>query len=232
MLACLLFVRRLSGALQQPLSAWSLLTVTLVAVSVMSLLHSVASLSVRRTGLLLSSSTLTLFAVSLSLPGTQPWALLFFWAAVIGEEATWWWVSFRRLDLLDKRATSVGEAILPTEHSLDEEETELPAGVTQQLTRAWQDGREVIYGQLRSCFTSGRRDQSLHIAFCPPLSTLPEVTVHQLDGPSATVKASQVEVYGARLDIHLASAARETTEVVLEFSATQPNQPQSPPSLA
>jgi hypothetical protein len=94
------------------------------------------------------------------------------------------------------------------------------AEVLQQMTRTKAaDGAEELAGWLRMPFAPGQRTGSVHVAFCPPLPALPELSVEQIDGPEARVKTAQLLPYGVRLDLKLIAAAEETTSVLLQFSA-------------
>ena len=77
--------------------------------------------------------------------------------------------------------------------TLDAEDVILPKGVSQQLTRSQTaDGVEELSGWLRIAFVAGQRTGSLHVAFCPPFVTTPELAVEQLDGPEARLKTAQL----------------------------------------
>lgn len=223
--ACLLFVRRLSGELLQPLTGPALVSVGMLLAVVASLLRMGSSRRARLALLLLPEIAFVLLAFSLSLPGTPLWSLVVFWAVLIGEEGGWWLVTWRSGRLLPQRRTLLpGNATTIDYHRSSpqptiEQEVELPPEVSQQITRAVQEGDEVLFGRLRCRFESGDRLQSIHVAFCPPLPTAPQMTAHQIEGPSATIKTAEVETYGARLDVRLARTARQESNVAIEFHA-------------
>ncbi len=102
----------------------------------------------------------------------------------------------------------------------EEEEGLLPAEVTQRMIRARDEwGSEVIYGTLRCHFAAGQRLQSAHLAFCPPLAEVAQFTVDQLVGPSARIKTSMLETFGAGLELKLAASSKEATDVQIQFFA-------------
>jgi hypothetical protein len=104
--------------------------------------------------------------------------------------------------------------------ALETEDSALPEGVTQQLTRSTAaDGAEELAGWLRVPFAVGQRTQNVHLAFCPPFAHTPELSVEQADGPSTRIKIAQVLPYGARLELKLHAAEEMPSAVVLEFSA-------------
>ena len=94
----------------------------------------------------------------------------------------------------------------------------IPANVSQQLTRAvGDDGCEILYGLLRGHFAPGQRSLRLHVSFCPPFETVPQVSVDKVEGPELTVRVGQVLPYGARLDLRLKTLDAEPLDVVLEL---------------
>jgi hypothetical protein len=94
----------------------------------------------------------------------------------------------------------------------------IPPNVSQQLTRAvGEDGCEVLYGLLRGHFAPGQRSLRLHVSFCPPFDTIPEVSVDNVEGPELIVRVGQVLPYGARLDLRLKTLSAEPLDVVLEL---------------
>ncbi len=95
----------------------------------------------------------------------------------------------------------------------------LAPGVSQQVMRAVEENGEALYGLLRADFAPRQRTQSLHVAFCPPLAAAPTIECRQVEGPEAAIKAAQVQPFGARFDLRLASIPREATSVVVQFEA-------------
>ena len=108
--------------------------------------------------------------------------------------------------------------------------TTLSPGATQQLSRVAEEGGEALYGLLRADFAPRQRTQSLHVAFCPPLAEAPTIECRQVEGPETSIKAAQVQPFGARFDLRLASIPSEATSVVVRFEArceSQISQPES-----
>ncbi|MDZ7616574.1 MAG: hypothetical protein U1E05_06185 [Patescibacteria group bacterium] len=94
------------------------------------------------------------------------------------------------------------------------------ADVVQQLTRRQlPDGVEELAGWLRVSFAPGQRTENVHLAFCPPFSAAPQLTIKQLDGPAARMKTAQLLPYGVRIDLKLSAPAEEHCRVSLEFLA-------------
>lgn len=92
--------------------------------------------------------------------------------------------------------------------------------VLQQLTRRrLAGGAEELAGWLRVPFAAGQRTENVHVAFCPPFATAPQLAAAQLDGPEARVKTAQLLPYGVRLDLKLLTPAEQCATVLLEFTA-------------
>jgi hypothetical protein len=105
-----------------------------------------------------------------------------------------------------------------------EEDTEseqlLPEHISQRVVRA-RDERdaEVVFGTVRCSFAPGQRQQSIHLAFCPPLQKLGQLATDQVAGPAVQIKTVTAETFGVGLEAKLASPSKEPTEVQIQFFA-------------
>ena len=233
--AVILALRRLSGALQTPLTPVSLL----VAGGVLAALACIAHAPARRgrpgtmsgtmyswswwVGNLLVSLSVLVTAASLSLPGSHWFALFGLWTTFIGQEI-WAWRGLLPGGRLPSRPCKHGArgngrlAICPTadgESADDMEPAEPPADVLQQLTlRTTAEGGQELSGWLRMPLAAGQRTGSLHVAFCPSFARTPKVEVEAVCGPDCRIKAGQVLPYGVRLDIKLNEPARVEESVL------------------
>jgi hypothetical protein len=233
-----LLIRRIEGALQQPLGMVGLISVGIVAAAVASLLHLIAdrhwdaatSSLENRARQAVPTLGLVLLAASLSMPGSPTVALVIFWVVLAGVETLWWNRTLARRapgtresarEALDPSPTPVAVHSLEVEApSAWDDDLELPTEVTQQLTRVCgEGGTEIVFGLLRGSFQAGERSQNLHLAFCPPLESRPEMTVDQVSGPAARIKTAQVEPYGVRLELRLTSRSDQAETVVIRFEA-------------
>jgi hypothetical protein len=191
--------------------------------------------------------TLVVLAVglSVSLPETPVGALSAFWGLVGGMELGGWWMALRPVsgrrvspapgsaagqerppssDLGAKPMVSPSRLTAPVVDvaSDDEEQMLLPPGVSQRITRAAEpEDTEVIHGLLQCLFAAGQRQQNIHLAFCPPMESIPEMTVEQLDGPDVRIRPTIVQTYGACLEVKLISASSEPAGVQLQFFACE-----------
>ena len=250
-LAGVLLTRRWADALERPLDAAGLavLTILLAGLAVAArLLWRVADPRHRLDAarwqtvfdLTVTASVLGL-AAAVSLPQSPVVPMIALWIVVLGGEGAAWFVMLRRRLSPPAEENSVGDcpdADLPhaerqdlisdsgNAFSEDDESSEtLPAGVSQRMTRASEDGGEMIYGIIRCDFAPNLRQQNIHIAFCPPLASRPQLTADQVDGPTARIRSTEVETYGARMEVKLKSASSEPSSVQIQFyaSETQPS---------
>lgn len=245
-LAAWLAFRRTAGAVSHELSSLHLVALAIGTAFSLSLLrtglHRLAVDSPFCTPLQLVSLSLfcTLVAILMGASvsgGRSPvGSVALLWAILATEEAIGWF-TFRRAQ--QRRGRSLrpsGQDESPGDHSspaptelrvdLDEmsdDETagSLPEEVSQRITRASDnEGQEVVYGQLRCHFAPGQRQQNLHVAFCPPLKCVPSVTVDQLDGPPAKVRATQMQTFGACIEVRLRAASSEPSDVQVQLFAS------------
>ncbi|MBB73311.1 MAG: hypothetical protein CMJ75_02225 [Planctomycetaceae bacterium] len=92
----------------------------------------------------------------------------------------------------------------------------LPATVFQQSSRAHNaEGGEVLEFYCRSVFPPAARSQTVHLAFCPPLESVPRLRVDHFAGSPASFKIAEVQAYGARIEVRLAGIRDHQQEVVI-----------------
>ncbi|MEN6459671.1 MAG: hypothetical protein ABFC63_12160 [Thermoguttaceae bacterium] len=235
------FWRHAAGALRHPLNPAALLVtaagVAVFAAGIRRLLgRSPSRWPDRLIAAVVSLAVLEL-TVGLCVPGVPAVCFVAVCAIVAVEEAWAWWGQLGRYvggtagrpsctgagpvddRLNDRRPHGEMEeaAAGPADNPVQEAPSER---VVQQLTRSQAaDGTEEVSGWLRASFVAGQRTASVHVGFCPPLGSVPEVSVEQVEGPETRIKAAQVLAYGARLDLKLAAVCDEPADVLLEFSA-------------
>ena len=92
--------------------------------------------------------------------------------------------------------------------------------ITQQITReTLADNRDRVRGEVRVQFSPTHQLALAHVGFCPPLARMPSVEVRQTEGPPATVKPTQVLLYGVRFDVRLRESPRSEETVRITFTA-------------
>jgi hypothetical protein len=96
--------------------------------------------------------------------------------------------------------------------------------VVQQFSRSRSsDGTETVAGRWRVAFAAEQRTAWAHVAFCPPFPETPGCEYRQVEGPPARIKLGQLLPYGARLELKLSQPG--PASVVIEFQATNPPAP-------
>jgi hypothetical protein len=252
-----LFLRRLAGELSRPLGGTALIALGLLACTVVAILRgtrpapgqAVAPWWELAERLLIPGSCALLFGAAIALPASPPYARVVFWTILIASEIGWWFALFRRgigrvLERQFRRPPAVPVPAIPSafleldsgrnavvELSDDAEEScdeSLPDSVNQQLTRMQtEDAGELVFGLVRAGFAVGERSQIIHVAFCPPLEGTPLFHAEQVDGSPVTIKATQVESFGVRLELKRGAKADCAESVVVRFEATWQPQPEA-----
>lgn len=93
-----------------------------------------------------------------------------------------------------------------------------PSHIRQEFVRTQlPTGRESIDGTVRVSFAAGQARAVEHLAFCPPLATLPEIECRGVAGDRVTVRVEQRTTFGARLELRLSDPCDEPHSVVLHF---------------
>jgi hypothetical protein len=236
--------RRLAGELQQPLHALSLLAVGVVAAALMSGLRCgwwqagvrpTHPRSLAAALWLLPSLAALLLAATVSVRGASVTALALLWVILLLHEVLWGRFVWRSRVT---RGTNAQRGALPSTpdpfpadkmpsesqgrpaDGSDDHELSLPGDVCQQITRSQsQHHGDAIAGVLRALFQPGERSRNLHVAFCPPMRGRPLVEVVQLSGPRTRVKAADIQSFGVRFDLRLATVSAQEEDVLIHFEA-------------
>lgn len=248
LLSLVLLARRASGGFQRPIDPEVFVATALILAAVSASLRLIwlrtASSSLSHWNALLliclPTAASAIIGISLMLPGSSTMAATAFWLILLaGEGAVWGRVMVRRRSGRSDRRPYTASYVVSDEHEpmLDSPDSPgvaqtgasllgmdappYPAEhVSQQLTRLCDaSGHDAVKALLRGTFAPGQRALSLHIAFCPPLESTPEVQAHQLEGADARIKVGQALPYGARIDLRLQQFSQETETVLIEVLA-------------
>lgn len=93
-------------------------------------------------------------------------------------------------------------------------------GVVQWMSRSQApDGGETVEGGVRVSFAPGQRQEVLHVSFCPPLASAPDVECEVLDDAPVAVRVTAAHPYGLRLEARR-DDAREALTTEIGFAAT------------
>lgn len=71
----------------------------------------------------------------------------------------------------------------------------------QTMTRRQERDAEIVEGVLRVEFQDSQRETVIHVSFCPPLASRPEVELEDLDGNSWDLKIAACYPFGLRLSV-------------------------------
>jgi hypothetical protein len=236
--------RRLAGEFQQSLGVLPLISVGVVAAALVSGLRCgwwqagvwpAHVWSRSAVWWLLPSLAALLLAAAVSMRDSSAVALTLMWLLLLVNEMVWgeclWRSHLRRgacarRDAWPATPDPVAAGSAPAESPsrpvevCDDHELSLPEDVCQQITRVQSPLHgDTIAGVLRALFQPGERSHNLHVAFCPPLPVRPVVEVVQLSGPRTRVKAADVQPFGARFDLRLATVSTHAEDVLIHFEA-------------
>ncbi len=241
--ASLLLWRRFSGALVSPLNASALIVVSAFLVASLAAVLQVVlnwttpgsrPLRIALLGLCLVGVVAT--AGSLSLGGTSTLGLTLLW----GPPALATLVPLAVAALRGGRARRSSDHAHAADSPARGQESRIqrvdsphlasrvpaphfpPENVSQQVTRSRsEDDRDVCRGWIRASFDEGQRQQVVHLAFCPPFETLPELSTSVADGSTVEIKHAQLMPYGARVELKRDRSSKEPSSALLRFSAVE-----------
>jgi hypothetical protein len=219
----LLVSRRLAGALTTELPIAALMLTAVMAAAVTfggRLVWPEPSLNRKRAdaameGLIAwgGSAALVLAAIGCSFQVGRAWHWII-WLPIVALDQ-WQRQSFLRRERGVAKTGRANHGFMPKREIAASGAVELQRVVRQRDA----EGVEAIWATMRAEFAAGQRSATLHVGFCPPLSELPRVEVATVDGPEAEVKVSQAFAHGARLELRLSEAAKQSCCVVIQLTA-------------
>jgi hypothetical protein len=210
--SAVLLIRRIAGALSEPLPASLLMAVGLAAAGA-----AIASIAMHASPATKWSAglSLPLLGLSISLPGSSPIGLAALWLAIGAAEVGIW-----RFDRLIGARTSERIARPPINTiATTETQTEEVDQPTQKLTYVRTTDSARIEGWLRVPIEAGQRTLIAHVAFCPAFHRVPQVEVEPVDGPDCTIRATTIFPWGVRFEIKLDEPSDVASDATMEFVA-------------
>lgn len=217
LVVAVLLARRLSGALVVPLDFIPALAAGLL-LGVSTWLARRAVLAVAPSprwshGLVLATAAATwLLVLALTLSNMSPLAILALWLPMIGVEIAWW----QRIGRVgDGESGRVGDNSPPLPLSLSPPHS---PSLLQQFTRTRDDASEIISGTARIDFASGEQTAALHLAFCPPLGSDPEIEA-EADEAEVEIRVTESRTYGMRLEAKRSRDTAGALSIVVQFEA-------------
>jgi len=225
--------RRLSGAIQQPLSDGALVGVAVLSVVWAAAARLLGLYAVepaappwKRPGIdWLPTVALALIGAAVSLPGSSAVAIVLLWTLIAAEEVAAGLLERGRTQSPAGRVAGNGStagrasgAAARVADRVESEDEFVAEHIWQHYTRErTDDGGEQIHGALRVVFARGERTTVEHLVFCPMLAEAPVVEAEPLGDVECTIRPTHVYRYGARLEIKRSEPYDEPAEVVLVF---------------
>ena len=74
----------------------------------------------------------------------------------------------------------------------------------------------MLHALVRADVAAHDRISVIHLALCPPLGARPELMAHSLDAENAETRITQIESFGARIEVRLPRAEAEARSVMIE----------------
>ncbi|HEX5105828.1 MAG TPA: hypothetical protein VFV87_18550 [Pirellulaceae bacterium] len=153
----------------------------------------------------------TVFLASLTSREAPAWAVAIAWFLLVASEGTSWLVLSRR------RSAARARSRWETEQTpVAEPDESIPANIVQQLTRTREGEGEALHALVRARIPAGDTQAVVHLAFCPPLASPPELTAHAIDADDIAVRITTAETYGLRLEVRSAAKASADKSVLVE----------------
>ncbi len=90
----------------------------------------------------------------------------------------------------------------------------------QTMTRRQEPDAEIVEGVLRVEFHDSQRETVIHVSFCPPLASRPEVELEDLDGNAWDLKIAACYPFGLRLAVRRRSNGSTTGRIAYFASAS------------
>lgn len=218
-LAVFLTCRRLAGALIEPPGGSVLVITSLGLASAAALLRCLAKSGI---SFLLPGISAVLLLAALTLPGTPTWGIAIAWLVLIVGEAMSWLVYLQPQRGGDRLALTSPRSAADVSDTIDE--PDMPPGLVQRLTRIRENDRESLHALLQCEVAAQDQMAVVHLAFCPPLAARPKLTAHALDSGDVQVRITQVESFGARIEVRLPQVEPLPRKIVVEVlgSVTSP----------
>jgi len=94
------------------------------------------------------------------------------------------------------------------------------SNLSQHWTRSVRDGLETIVAYYRCQFSVGQQRYVLLIPFQPALKEIPKTTANVIDDFDARVRITDLQKFGARLEIVLAQPATVSVHLLVEVIAS------------
>lgn len=101
----------------------------------------------------------------------------------------------------------------------------LSPNLVQQVTRVLEEDGERVHVLAKVAIEAGDCMGVLHLALSPPLDSPPDLAACVVDEPGATVRVTDAESYGARVEVRLLQPVSQRRAVWLEIHGVAPSHP-------
>ena len=221
-----LAARRLSGAFTRPLSGLEIVAAAVViesvALGIRCILANTQVSKLRAQYSLAITIAVIITVASLILPGTPILGTLLALIVLLGAETASWFPSASRY--LDRFFHLRPLLLVQSRGESATEDTETPPGLFQRLTRVREAAGESIHVLASAEIPAHDRLGVVHVSFVPALASRPELTAHAMDTDDIEVRLTQVETFGARMEVRVPQAEPQPRHILIEVlgSATVP----------
>lgn len=218
--------RRIAGALSDPLDAPTLFLLGVLLAAAAAIARAGTNFTSSRNARsrprpldILISALLLIAGAALSLPGSSVIGLAALWLALLAEEV-WSWATAWRLHTTAESTLKPPSRLIATKVVRPGSKSQ----VIQTMTRRRSEQQDVIEGTVRIEFAAGQRTEVAHLAFCPPLSCVPDFELEQTAGPLVRLKETQLFPYGVRIEARLNAESAHPESIVVRFAAADPGE--------
>jgi hypothetical protein len=119
--------------------------------------------------------------------------------------------------LKDAATTTLGSCVPEDDSDL------VPPNLMQQVTRLSEEEGERVHALAKVAIEAGDCLGVLHLAFGPPLASHPKLTACVVDEPQASVRVTDAEIFGARVEVRLPQPALQSRAVWVEVQGLAPS---------
>ncbi|MEX2172708.1 MAG: hypothetical protein WD872_00010 [Pirellulaceae bacterium] len=220
-MAALFAARRLVGGLTLPLAGGLLVNLAIALGAAAALLRLPGGAQRSLAWQVVPGLAAGIVLAALTLPGTAAPAVALAWFLLVVIEGASW-LQLVRL----RRAATPPNADFTRSANIEEvdNEEEISARLVQQLSRErTAEGGEALHALVRTLCQPEDQQVVVHLAFCPPLDTAPQLAAHVLEGDAVEARVTLAQTFGARIEVRLARPATPGQTVLIEMlGATRP----------
>ncbi len=111
------------------------------------------------------------------------------------------------------------DEVAPLDQEMVTEQILADPNLTQHLTRRNENGQDTLAGYFRCCLQPDQQRYALHVPLYPMMSAIPDVEAIVMDSDDASVRVTDRQRFGIRLEILLNRPTANPAEVMVEVIA-------------